>query len=1301
MATTTPKGTLVWSNAPTATQSVQPSQTPVTPSGSLQWTSSPTYSVDDIFSTPEDTRSTADILRETFGYTQNIDRQKEIASRYIAGKSSTPEMLATTGMNTVGAFLSPVVKGVGKVLQGVDYVISGKGEYNPIPTKNLYTDLKQGTVETYNSAVDTISDSTTVQKYANTESSKSFEEYLRGVNDLLAITPLPKVVVATNKAMSAAEEYALQQLNKARQSNADSSLQKVIAQIEQVEKVGAKSKIPYSAKDALVTQKMAQSNVLPQTVDKTGTVDATAIKEAQRQYLEQPIGQQEDGSPITVRNAESVVGRLLKQEGATVNINEVIGSLVSAVERTGLAADIMERAMRVGIPNYTMALMKYADEFGNIKLEDIHTEKIRTTSNLDYSKPASTVYRKALGTGLRKIIENKSKHPISEINQELGIHLEAVKRIGKLAGKKVEGGRFGIHVARGVGTGLGIVLGSVAGPVGGAVAGAIGGGIGTAVQTAKMQRTFGKQGKSTMPGSDLIEKASIEASKPPVRDLSKPDVPVGARKSIPKTKEILRLERSIKENVQAQKEAIKAKDFVLVEKLKDIYDHLVAKLKSAIQRIKDTPNKQGGFANWNPSKSRTPSEHQKSGGKSSADTTTHLAKAQEALREAKGLSASDIMAKYPDINLKRDVTVTDIHGNKKVIPEGEALTPYELKGNKVLLQDGETYIVSKNQWQNIKGNAVSGEAKEFAPELKGTEETQLGGVVDNKSQVKAKEEYLNYLGTLDTKYGRDWRLKITPTEEAKVKALELADRKITQANHEITRGAKSTKYSQYTLPDGKNYKEVLIKAPKVERVNSTLVAEAQAIAKKHGYELDANNLTKTDSYGQTQLDVIDDELYGTPDGKRFSEINNKLVNSKGEDVGTFKSSHWDEPNVISHLRLNERTYKGKPVTFMEELQSDWAREGRSKGFADQLPDGWKAQLHTSELGGTKWEVVDEVGKQKYSANTKEEAIIGANALRDSKIPSNPLLKNWQTLSVKRALQEAVANKSEYFAWINGEQTSARYNLAQHLDNVNWKNESGSKYVNLEKQGGGVLRFSIKKDGTIDNAYREVPQDWKGKPLDEVLGKGLADSIMSKESGTLSGDGLKFGGEWANTLYDKQVKNIVEDVTGGKVESLDMGLPVEKAKTQFTIARGERGTDFQPIRTSDLEVGKQISNGRENYIITDILGDGKFKAVPKDKVIITKTTKDLTKKGSGGQPIEMKDVEIGDTLLDWSGGGPVPFEVLEKKTNSLTLIKGELRQSFDISTKTTTQQGIRLTPEIIARIKGEAIPLKKASGRSPL
>ena len=45
----------------------------------------------------------------------------------------------------------------------------------------------------------------------------------------------------------------------------------------------------------------------------------------------------------------------------------------------------------------------------------------------------------------------------------------------------------------------------------------------------------------------------------------------------------------------------------------------------------------------------------------------------------------------------------------------------------------------------------------------------------------------------------------------------------------------------------------------------------------------------------------------------------------------------------------------------------------------------------------------------------------------------------------------------------------------------------------------------------------------------------------------------------------------------------------------------------------------------------------------------------------------------------------------------TLSKSNLVETFDISTKTTTQQGIKLTPEIKARIRGET-PQIKTSGK---
>ena len=49
----------------------------------------------------------------------------------------------------------------------------------------------------------------------------------------------------------------------------------------------------------------------------------------------------------------------------------------------------------------------------------------------------------------------------------------------------------------------------------------------------------------------------------------------------------------------------------------------------------------------------------------------------------------------------------------------------------------------------------------------------------------------------------------------------------------------------------------------------------------------------------------------------------------------FKSSHFDQPNILAHVRFNERTdADGKRVLFLEELQSDWGQKGKKEGFQE-------------------------------------------------------------------------------------------------------------------------------------------------------------------------------------------------------------------------------------------------------------------------------------------------------------------------------------------------------------------------------
>ena len=53
----------------------------------------------------------------------------------------------------------------------------------------------------------------------------------------------------------------------------------------------------------------------------------------------------------------------------------------------------------------------------------------------------------------------------------------------------------------------------------------------------------------------------------------------------------------------------------------------------------------------------------------------------------------------------------------------------------------------------------------------------------------------------------------------------------------------------------------------------------------------------------------------------------------------YRSNHWDQPNILTHIRVNDRTDSdGKRVLFVEEIQSDYAQDARRKGLnTDMIP----------------------------------------------------------------------------------------------------------------------------------------------------------------------------------------------------------------------------------------------------------------------------------------------------------------------------------------------------------------------------
>jgi hypothetical protein len=91
---------------------------------------------------------------------------------------------------------------------------------------------------------------------------------------------------------------------------------------------------------------------------------------------------------------------------------------------------------------------------------------------------------------------------------------------------------------------------------------------------------------------------------------------------------------------------------------------------------------------------------------------------------------------------------------------------------------------------------------------------------------------------------------------------------------------------------------------------------------------------------------------------RYSEKERSDAEDKGimlpVDKTQFRSSHYVEPNILVHLRMNTRTdSQGNKVLFLEEIQSDWGQEGKRRGF--EKPEDTQA---IKELEDEKQKVLD-------------------------------------------------------------------------------------------------------------------------------------------------------------------------------------------------------------------------------------------------------------------------------------------------------------------------------------------------------
>jgi len=332
-----------------------------------------------------------------------------------------------------------------------------------------------------------------------------------------------------------------------------------------------------------------------------------------------------------------------------------------------------------------------------------------------------------------------------------------------------------------------------------------------------------------------------------------------------------------------------------------------------------------------------------------------------------------------------------------------------------------------------------------------------------------------------------------------------------------------TNFGKYTLAGGENYREILLTLPEA-MPNPAIEIQQYTKRMETMRELqnefaNAGDMEKAISFSSKADDL---QAY-------IKQLEKIPVTRQTEN---FQSSHFDQPNILAHMRINDRIdADGKKMLLVEEIQSDWHQAGREKGYKNNVELEKKfdelSKQHR-EVVEKRSEIVGVAGKEnEYQAlATKEAQLINdINKLHDTKqygVPEAPFKDTWYQLALKRLTKYAAENGYERIGLTTGKQQASRFDLSKQVDEiaVPTVNADGSRSVRIDPTDGTSIKLMVTPEGIV-TGYGAGSTQFSGKKLSEVIGKDIADKVMKAESSAkFTGLDLSVGGEGMKKYYDE-------------------------------------------------------------------------------------------------------------------------------------------------------------------------------------
>jgi hypothetical protein len=302
-----------------------------------------------------------------------------------------------------------------------------------------------------------------------------------------------------------------------------------------------------------------------------------------------------------------------------------------------------------------------------------------------------------------------------------------------------------------------------------------------------------------------------------------------------------------------------------------------------------------------------------------------------------------------------------------------------------------------------------------------------------------------------------------------------------------------------------------------------------------------------------------------------SEYNAAVDAADKARVTDYQSSHFDEPNVLAHLRMSDRVTDGKKTLLVDEVQSDWHQAGREQGY--RIPDPVK-----KNEDGTFTVIQNDGTVMNFPATTDINMLRGSFGA-DAGVPNAPYKDDWYQLALKRAVKEAIDGGYDRVALITGNRVNERFDLSKKIDRIDYnKNDDGTYRMSASQGGEEVFVREFIKEKELPNILGKEIANKLIKNEGELPSNDILKSLEEDEMPvykTLSGLDLKVGGEGNRKYYDEVYPNYLKKL--GKKYGATVGETTVKHQ-QFGAPEPLHYMEITPAMRKEFSTGIHMKKG---------------------------------------------------------------------------------------------------------------------------